>query len=176
VAFWSGRKPDCRSLFFCAEYDSGWIKEHGRLQRWRLQRVEVSPEEAGLCGCWQFIAVLREREYLRAGKVIKSEKEYSFYTTSLAHRQYSAAQLAECIRGHWDASENGSHYRRDVTLGEDASLIGGRKAAQAMSVLRNLVVGLFEMQKHKDKTQVAYLPSWQRKMTATEALSLIKGG
>jgi hypothetical protein len=43
--------------FFPSEYDTGWSKEHGRLVRWRVQRVALSPEEAGLCGCWQFIAV-----------------------------------------------------------------------------------------------------------------------
>jgi len=43
--------------FFPPEYDTGWLKEHGRLVRWRIQSVSLSPEEAGLCGCWQFLAV-----------------------------------------------------------------------------------------------------------------------
>ena len=51
------RKNGCPKIFFPSEYDTGWTKEHGRLVRWRLQRVTVSPEEAGLCGCWQFLAV-----------------------------------------------------------------------------------------------------------------------
>ena len=50
--------------------------------RWRLQRVSLSPEEAGLCGCWQFIAVWRERQELRKGKVIEQSEEYAFYCTS----------------------------------------------------------------------------------------------
>ena len=48
--------------FFCAQYDSGWSKENGRLQRWQAQRVGLSPEEAGLCDCWQMVAVKRERQ------------------------------------------------------------------------------------------------------------------
>ena len=38
-----------------------WEKDHHRLDRRRLKRVTVSPEQIGLCGCWQVIAVRRER-------------------------------------------------------------------------------------------------------------------
>jgi hypothetical protein len=37
-----------------------------------------------LCGCWQFIAVWRERQELRQGKVTEQSQEYSFYCTSAA--------------------------------------------------------------------------------------------
>src|SRR5512135_2918418 len=70
AAFGSGLKSSCPNVFFPPEYDTGWLKEHGRLVRWRIQRVGLSPEEAGLCGCWQFLAVWRERQELRAGKVV----------------------------------------------------------------------------------------------------------
>lgn len=170
---WSGRKSSCPKLFFPAEYDTGWLKEHGRLVRWRLQRVSLSPEEAGLCGCWQFLAVWRERQELRQGKVTEASQEYSFYCTSAIPRQYSAQQLLEIIRHHWSASENGSHYRRDVSLGEDASRISGRNGAYVMATLRNLLLGLFELQKHRGKTQARTFPSWRRKLTHTEKFQLI---
>jgi hypothetical protein len=63
--------------FFPSEYDTGWNKEHGRLVRWGPRRLSVSPEEAGLCGCWQFIAVWREHKKLRQGKVVEEFQEYS---------------------------------------------------------------------------------------------------
>ena len=141
--------------------------------RWRLQRVSLSPEEAGLCGCWQFLAVWRERQELRQGKVIKESQEYAFYCTSAAPRQYSAAQLLQTIRDHWSASENGSHYRRDVSLGEDASRISGSQGAFAMATLRNLLLGLFELQKHRGRTQARTFPSWRRKLTNTQMFQLI---
>ena len=50
------------------------VKEHGRLTRWRIQRKTLSPEEAGLCGCRQFIAVWRKRHYLRRGRVYKKSR------------------------------------------------------------------------------------------------------
>lgn len=129
-----------------------------------------------MTGCWQFIAVWRERQELRRGEVVEESQEYSFYVTSLDQEQATARQLAQHIRGHWAACENGSHYRRDVTLGEDASQISGRNAAQAMAILRNLVLGLFELHKDKGKANAPFVPGWQRKMTASAALKLIKKG
>jgi predicted transposase YbfD/YdcC len=121
-----------------------------------LQRKAVTPEEAGLCGCWQFIVVYRQRHYLKAGRIVKEEEEYAYYVTSVEHPAHTAAELMEIIRGHWDAIENGSHHRRDVTLGEDASRIAkaaGRNGAHVMATLRNLVLGLFEWQKHRGEVQ-----------------------
>jgi len=141
--------------------------------RWRIQRVSVSPEEAGLCGCWQFIAVWRQRQELRGGKVIDACEEYAFYCTSAAPSQYSARQLLQAIRAHWGASENGAHYRRDVSLGEDASRIGGRTGAFVMATLRNLLLGLFELQLHHGKTKARTFPGWRRRLTHTQKLRLI---
>ena len=140
------------------------------MQRWRIQRKSVSPEEAGLTGCWQFIAIWREREYLRAGEVYKYEEEYAYYVTSADTQAYGARQLIGAIRGHWDSIENGSHHRRDVSMGEDASGISKRPQAHMMASLRNLVLGLFERQKHRNKDS---FPCWRRKMTPSQALGLI---
>ena len=141
--------------------------------RWRLQRVRLSPEEAGLCGCWQFIAVWRERQELRKGKVIQQSEEYAFYCTSAAPKQYSARQLLQAIRDHWGASENGAHYRRDVSLGEDASRISQRTGAFVMATLRNLLLGLFELQQDRGKTKARTFPGWRRKLTTTQKVQLI---
>ena len=140
--------------------------------RWRLQRKSLSPEEAGLCGCWQFVAVWRERQELRAGKVTESSEEYAFYCTSVAPNQYSARQLLQAIRDHWGASENGAHYRRDVSLGEDASRISGRTGAFVMATLRNLLLGLFELHQHRGKTKARTFPGWRRALTSTRKFQL----
>lgn len=124
----------------------------------------------------QFVAVRRERQKLRRGQVVESSSEYAYYVTSLTEAEASARELAAATRGHWDACENGAHYRRDVTLGEDASQISGRAGAHAMATLRNLTLGLFELQKQRGQTAAAYLPNWVRKMTMPMALKLIKGG
>jgi predicted transposase YbfD/YdcC len=143
------------------------------LVRWRLQRASLSPEEAGLCGCWQFVAVWRERQELRQGKVTDQSQEYSFYCTSAAPGQHSASQLLQVIRDHWSASENGAHYRRDVSLGEDASRIGGRQGAYVMATLRNLLLGCFELHKHRGKTKSQTFPGWRRKLTNPQKIRLL---
>lgn len=105
---------------------------------------------------------------------MEASEEYVYYATSVTRQERTADELSQIIRGHWGACENGAHYRRDVTLGEDASLIAGRTGAFVMATLRNLVLGLFELQKHRSKTQEKFLPGWLRKMTASQALQLMK--
>ena len=63
-----------------------------------------------------------------------------------------------------------------VTLGEDASRIAkaeGRHGAHVMATLRNVVLGLFEWQKHRGEAQ-GYVPGWRRKMTGKRAVTLLK--
>ena len=118
----------------------------------------------------------RERQQLRRGQVVQPCEEYVYYASSLAKAEHSAQELAGFIRGHWGAIENGSHYRRDVTLGEDASQISGRSGAQVMASLRNLVLGLFELQKERAQTSADFVPQWQRQLSATRAFQLITKG
>ena len=83
--------------------------------------MAVSPEEIGLCGCWQVIAVERYSQNQNKPKGSAS-LEIGCYATSLSLKEYDDAAMLALIRGHWSAIENGTHYRRDVTLGEDANL------------------------------------------------------
>jgi len=117
--------------------------------------------------------VWRDRQELRQGKVDQSSEEYAFYCTSAAPKQYSAQRLLQAVRDHWGASENGTHYRRDVSLGEDASRISGRSGAYVMATLRNLLLGLMELQRHRGKTQARTFPGWRRKLTTTQKIQLI---
>jgi Transposase DDE domain len=61
--------------------------------------------------------------------------------TSLSLERADAARLLALTRQHWQI-ENGLHYRRDVTLGEDASRIRKGVAPQVMAALRNSIVHL----------------------------------
>ena len=115
----------------------------------------------------------RERQELRQGKVTEQSQEYSFYATSAGPKQYTAPQLLQAIRDHWAAIENGSHYRRDVSLGEDASRISSRSGAYVMATLRNLLLGLMELQRHRGQTQARTFPAWRRKLTTTQSIQLL---
>lgn len=59
--------------------------------------------------------------------------------TSLSTERADAARLLQLTRQHW-AIENGLHYRRDMTLGEDASRIRKGTAPQVMAALRNSII------------------------------------
>ena len=78
--------------------------------------------------------VRRER---RIGGEVTHEVAYGI--TSLSREKAGAVKLLTYNRGHWGI-ENGLHYRRDVTLREDASRIRKGSAPQLMAALRNLIL------------------------------------
>ena len=61
--------------------------------------------------------------------------------TSLSADRANAAALLTFLRDHWQI-ENGLHYVRDVTLGEDACRVRSGTAPQVLAALRNAVVHL----------------------------------
>jgi predicted transposase YbfD/YdcC len=63
-----------------------------------------------------------------------------YFITSVPRAVADASQLLGWVRGHWSI-ENGSHYVRDVTLGEDASRIRKGSGPEVMAALRNVAVG-----------------------------------
>ena len=72
----------------------------------------------------------------------RSETQIRYGVTSFPAHVADAKRLLELTRGHWRI-ENGLHYRRDVTLREDASQLCMGHAPQMVATLNNIVVGLF---------------------------------
>ena len=143
------------------------------MDRRRIARVAVSPEEIGLCGCWQVIAV--ERESLDLGQPdAKPTVEVGYYASSLSLAQRADAAVAAAIRGHWSAIENGTHYRRDVTLGEDANRTAERTGAAVLASLRNLTNGIYELERERERTKVDTLRSWCQQQTFSSAWPLMQ--
>ena len=151
------------------EKEAAWEKGRDRLDRWRLARVTVSPEEIGLCGCWRVIAVRRESLDPTAPQA-EPAMETGCYANSLSEAQAEEAALLESIRGHWPAIENGTHYRRDVTLGEDARRTANRTGAEVLVSLRNLADGLYEL----ERTAVDTLKSWLERQSFSSAWVLLR--
>jgi predicted transposase YbfD/YdcC len=133
----------------------------------------VSPEEISLCGCWQVIAVERQSQDLTAPDEPAS-REIGCYATSLTVDQRDDAGMLAAIRGHWSAIENGAHYRRDVTLGEDACRTAGRHGAAVLASLRNLAIGVYELQKERQRTQADSLRSWCQQQTFSTLWPLLQ--
>ena len=126
--------------------------------------MAVTPEEIGLCGCWQVIAVRRESLDL-GDPDAKPTAEVGYYVSSLSVEQRDEAGMAAAIRGHWSAIENGTHYRRDVTFGEDACRVKDRNAAAVLASLRNLANGIYELEVEWGRTRVDTLRSWCQQQT-----------
>lgn len=138
-----------------------------------MARVAVSPEEIGLCGCWQVIAIQRESlDLCQTGA--KLTEEIGYYTSSLSVEERDDAQIGAIIRGHWSAIENGTHYRRDVTLGEDACQVADRNGAAVLASLRNLANGIYELQRARERTAVDTLRSWCQQQTFSSAWKLLR--
>jgi predicted transposase YbfD/YdcC len=126
--------------------------------------VAVTPEEIGLCGCWQVIAV--EREVVNLTKPDEpAARELGCYTSSLTVDQSDDQAILDAIRGHWSAIENGTHYRRDVSLGEDACRTTERKGAAVLATLRNLAIGIYELEREARRTTVDTFKSWFQQQT-----------
>jgi predicted transposase YbfD/YdcC len=133
-----------------------------------VARVAVSPEEIGLCGCWQVIAVQRESHDL-SQPAAQPTVEVGYYASSLSREQRDDASVLAAIRGHWSAIENGTHYRRDVTLGEDANRTADRNGAAVLASLRNLANGIYELERERGRTTVDTLKSWCQQQTFSSA-------
>lgn len=141
--------------------------------RRRIKVRSVSPEEIGLCGCWQIAAV--ERTVIDLCKPGHPQSvETGYYVTSRSELEMSPDQLLQAIIDHWGTIENGTHWVRDVSFGEDASRIAHPKAARNMVTLRNLAIGLYNLEKHRGTTTAPSLPSWSRSMRDSQALDLIQ--
>jgi hypothetical protein len=119
-----------------------------------------------LAGCWQVIAVERYSQPHHEPKESAS-LEIGCYVTSLAFQERNEDELMAAIRGHWSAIENGTHYRRDVSLGEDACRTASRKGAAVLASLRNLANGIYELEKERKRTTADSLKSWCQQQTFT---------
>jgi predicted transposase YbfD/YdcC len=108
---------------------------HGRVELRTLKVVSVN--HFGFPHAAQVLQVTRKRRDLRTRRW---QTVTVYAITSLTHAQASPARLADLLRGHW-AIENGLHYVRDVTFGEDGSQIRTGSGPVVMACLRNLVIG-----------------------------------
>lgn len=73
----------------------------------------------------------------------KAEVEVVYGITSLGRERSDACDLLARVRGHWGI-ENGLHYVKDETLGEDRCRVRKGNGAQVLAAIRNVAVHLLE--------------------------------
>ena len=82
--------------------------------------------------------VTRERTNLKTGE---TSEETALGITSVPEDRADPERLLAWNRGHWQI-ENGNHYRRDVSLGEDASRIRARHGPANNATLNNIALAI----------------------------------
>lgn len=140
-------------------------KGHGRIEQRRLVVTSLLKGYLQWPYLEQVFKIEREVEEMSSGK---RRREVSFGITSLRREEASASRLMEIVRRHWGI-ENGLHYRKDVTLKEDACRLRRGEGAQVMAVINNLIIGLVLRQGKKNLAEA------RRRYSAypIEALNLI---
>ncbi|MGZ3663948.1 MAG: transposase [Ktedonobacterales bacterium] len=90
----------------------------------------------------QVCRIHREVEYVSGARVgTTRQEEWAYALTSVPSEQADAARLEQLWRGHWQI-ENGLHYVRDVTLGEDACQVRRDHAPANFAACRNAALNL----------------------------------
>lgn len=109
---------------------------HGRLEE---RRITVSSWLQDYTN-WPYLAQVfkLERTVWRAGT---PSREIRYGLTSLPVSVADAERLLTVARAEWGI-ENGLHYRRDVSLAEDASQLRRGTGPQVLAALNNTVIGL----------------------------------
>jgi predicted transposase YbfD/YdcC len=109
-------------------------KGHGRIEKRTIRVTTLLTKHQDWKGLKQGFELERERTINGV-----TTKDTAHGITSLRTDQASPQRLLELTRGHWGI-ENGLHYRRDVTMAEDASRIRKGGAPQVMAAVRNSIV------------------------------------
>ena len=115
-------------------------KGHGRIE---VRTVRTSAELGEyLAAKWPGVqqVFLIERRIRRCGKLIV---ERTYGMTSLPSYLLPAPELLALVRRHWFI-ENRAHWRRDVTLGEDACKVMTGQAPQLLATLNNIVLAILD--------------------------------
>ena len=116
---------------------------HGRVENRWLLAISVPEGAAEALGTWPGVAqafVVERRVWKKKQRV--GQRELVYGITSLTREQAGPADLLRLVRGHWKV-ETRSHYIRDVTFGEDASLVRTGKLPQVLALLRATAISRF---------------------------------
>jgi hypothetical protein len=155
---WPKRNTSCRKIFppQLLQVEQG----HGRIE-WRgLKVIATTPEQMGFPHVLQLARLDRIRQ-LSAGR---QEVETVWLMTSLSPEQAGAARLLELARQYWSI-ENGTHYRLDVSAGEDRCRVRHPVATTVLGILRRAVQGEYRAwSRRRRKARDSTCPAFQEKM------------
>jgi len=116
-------------------------KGHGRIEVRTITTSEMLNAYAAWPGLAQVYRLERQFQWRRNGRTYRTSNAVEFGITSLTRTQAAPEQLLQIRRAHWGI-ETGLHYRRDVTLKEDATRMTVGNTGKVMASINNLVLAL----------------------------------
>jgi predicted transposase YbfD/YdcC len=113
--------------------------------RFEVREIEVyddfyNIDKNKFFGIKEIVKVTRTTYFKKSDKISTEE---SFYISS---KKISAKEYNNGIRAHW--SVEAMHYVKDVTFGEDASLIRTKHAPTNFSIIRNITVNVLKRERY----------------------------
>ena len=139
--------PDTFAQLAAIDWDGGGVrrhadepaKAHGRIEARRIAARDLLPKTLGpFPGARQAFRVVRERTDAKTGA---TSAETAYGITTVPAERAGPARLLAWNRGHWQV-ENGNHYRRDATMGEDASRVRKGHAPANNAILNNIALAV----------------------------------
>lgn len=113
-------------------------KGHGRIEK---RTIMVSTELNDYLDWPHLAQVFRIERTVWYEKYTGRSRQVVYGLTSLTPAEASPERLLALVRQYWGI-ESGLHYRRDVTLQEDATRLTVGYAGHNMAIFNNLVIGL----------------------------------
>ena len=127
-------------------------KGHGRIETRTITTSQMLNAYSGWPEAAQVYRLQRHFDWRRNGRSIKTSDQVEFGITSLTRQKATPLQVLNFRRSHWGI-ETGLHYRRDVTLKEDATRMTLGNAANIMASLNNLVLALIRQANYRNAAQ-----------------------
>jgi len=116
-------------------------KGHGRIEVRTITTSEMLNAYSAWPGLAQVYRLERHFQWWRNGRCYRTSSEMEFGITSLSRKEASPLRLLDLRRTHWGI-ETGLHYRRDVTLKEDATRMTTGRMGKVLASINNLVLAL----------------------------------
>jgi predicted transposase YbfD/YdcC len=140
---------------------------HGRIEVRTLTASSMLNDYLAWPGLAQVYQLERKVKTVRAGQVVHESCEIEYGITSLARPKALPVRLLRLRRKHWGV-ESGLHYRRDVTLLEDATRMTDGHAAHNLAIINNLTVSIASLAGYDNLAQARRF--WDADLPATLAL------
>ena len=126
----------------------------------------AEPYGTGFCGSRIILKIRSTRLIKKTGHQSQEER---FYLSSQNWTDRSPEQWIDLVRSHWAGVENRNHYRRDATLGEDATRCRNPNIIANLALLRSVCLLLFS----RETDPNLCLPG-KREQCASDASAAIK--